>query len=362
MYDTLINGIKGNVDSKQLVNNEVVVKGWSFSESQGVCPVRSKYDGSVKSVDIETRPDITAKFNKNNIILCGWKLTVPVNKFIDLQVKIGNDWSTFMSINTFNVASDIPKVEPTATNQVIIPAETKTTDPLKEQIRDSLSKKPDSIINFSRNINHLSNLYIVDNFYSSPEDVRNTGISSATNNELNNIIKNIPVIKAHFEKIMGIKLDSFNKYSENGSFKYSKAGDPIEFGTKQSQYAGIVFLTPNAPINTGLTLYKSRYVNKTIIDESDRGIVFKNGNLDSTEFEPIDVIGNVYNRLVIFNAKQIHAISAQFGKDIKSGRLVQIFAFDIDSEELNALKKMEENGPRGILKNDTSTKKISFNM
>jgi hypothetical protein len=60
-------------------------------------------------------------------------------------------------------------------------------------------------------------------------------------------------------------------------------------------------------------------------------IVFKNGFLDSTEFEMVDTVGNVYNRIVLFDAKMIHAASCYFGTNLQNGRLFQLFFFDIDN-------------------------------
>jgi hypothetical protein len=66
------------------------------------------------------------------------------------------------------------------------------------------------------------------------------------------------------------------------------------------------------------------------INNDDHGIVFKNGFYDSTEFEVVDVVGNVYNRLVLFNARMIHSASTYFGNNMENGRLFQLFFFDLD--------------------------------
>jgi hypothetical protein len=65
------------------------------------------------------------------------------------------------------------------------------------------------------------------------------------------------------------------------------------------------------------------------VSEYDKTTVFQNGNQDITEFEPIDIIGNLYNRIVIFNTQLIHANSNNFGTTITNGRLIQILSFDI---------------------------------
>ena len=52
------------------------------------------------------------------------------------------------------------------------------------------------------------------------------------------------------------------------------------------------------------------------------------GNLDKTIYEPVDVVGNVFNRLVIFEARSIHAASEYFGFHKYNCRLWQMFFFD----------------------------------
>ncbi len=47
-------------------------------------------------------------------------------------------------------------------------------------------------------------------------------------------------------------------------------------------------------------------------------------------FEPVDVLGNVYNRLVIFDASAIHSASQYFGTIKENARLWQMFFFDTE--------------------------------
>jgi hypothetical protein len=56
--------------------------------------------------------------------------------------------------------------------------------------------------------------------------------------------------------------------------------------------------------------------------------IFKNNFYDKSGLEVVDVVGNVYNRLFIFNAKSIHAASEYFGDTKENSRLFQIFFFD----------------------------------
>ena len=66
------------------------------------------------------------------------------------------------------------------------------------------------------------------------------------------------------------------------------------------------------------------------VSGAEHGQVIKNGYLDSTEFDLVDVVGNVYNRLVLFDAQVIHAASTYFGTTKENGRLFQLFFFDLE--------------------------------
>ncbi|MEZ5448552.1 MAG: hypothetical protein R3E89_05940 [Thiolinea sp.] len=44
----------------------------------------------------------------------------------------------------------------------------------------------------------------------------------------------------------------------------------------------------------------------------------------------MDVIGNVYNRMVIWDARKVHAASAYFGDRIDNSRLFHMFFFDAE--------------------------------
>jgi hypothetical protein len=62
-------------------------------------------------------------------------------------------------------------------------------------------------------------------------------------------------------------------------------------------YAGVLYLTPNPPLNSGTAFY----------------------NEDNEE---IGYVENVYNRLTIYPSNILHSIKESFGDDITNGRLV----------------------------------------
>jgi len=358
MYETLLNGVNAHIETKKKDGDFVLVQGWAFSESHGVCPLRCTYDSTIRSMDIETRKDVCDKFQKTNLILSGWKVRLPLGKYVDLQIKRGTEWATFLSFHTLEsgvahavtatpeVASvgthvtepvthqdtdmsmgspasgRVVLVESAPTNTIINSKQPTYPKELEHFIQDSLQdflkKNPQasvsntsvSLVNFSANPVHLSNVYVVDNYYQHPDDIRNVALSYITHQKMSHYIKDVPAFQKHFEKIIGAKIKSFSQYQENGTFSVTTSNDIPVLEKKNSQYAAVLFLTSNAPSDAGLTLYDT-------IDSGTQGKV-------------TNTIANVYNRLVIFNGKTLHSMTRSFGDNPSTGRLVQIFAFDLE--------------------------------
>jgi len=84
-----------------------------------------------------------------------------------------------------------------------------------------------------------------------------------------------------------------------------------------TDYSGVLYLTPNAPIDSGTLFFKKESLPDPDSDEYGDYIV--------------DHIGNVYNRLIIFNGKDIpHRPNiVGFGDSLENCRLTQHFFFNI---------------------------------
>lgn len=194
---------------------------------------------------------------------------------------------------------------------------------------------------FSLNRNPRKKLFVVDNFYEDPELVR----AHAMNQEYNGDLRfykgkrtfgrhSTPQIRQKFEEIMGEKIVRWDTPSEefggsmNGVFQYCTPEDALVYHYDSQKWAAIIFLTPDAPLSTGISFYRHKSTGITFADQREADRAFEGGYYDSTKFELIDSIGNVYNRCVIFDARSIHAASGYFGKAIEDSRLFQIFFFD----------------------------------
>ena len=98
-------------------------------------------------------------------------------------------------------------------------------------------------------------------------------------------------------------------------------------------YAGVIFISPDAPPQTGTSFYRSKKyptIRSVHSKDSHYDEIYENDYYDRTRFDLVDTIGNVYNRLVIWNARMIHSASEYFGNDINNSRLFQLFFFDTE--------------------------------
>ena len=183
---------------------------------------------------------------------------------------------------------------------------------------------------------NIPSCIIIDNFYTNPDLVREFALKCNFNfhekyhkGQRTDHCYRFPGVKERFEQLLNCKIKNWENYGTNGCFQFCTPEDKLVVHYDGQQYAGVLYLTPNAPVNCGTTLYKSKITNKMKVSNEEHNIVFKDGYLNFENFEAVDTIGNVYNRLILFDAKIIHASSGYFGNEKGNSRLFQLFFFDI---------------------------------
>jgi SAM-dependent methyltransferase len=178
-------------------------------------------------------------------------------------------------------------------------------------------------------------LVVVDDFLPNPDEVRMlalrqsyTHMGSAGKRSLDQFHTLIDPLA--FESLLQERITDWNKYAINGRFQFCTCEDPIVYHSDSQNRAGVIFLTPDAPIEAGLTLVRSRVTGarRTPQDAGTAARTYDGNLLDRTKWDVVDRIANIYNRLVLWDAQMIHAAASYFGTDIESGRLFWMFFFD----------------------------------
>jgi len=167
----------------------------------------------------------------------------------------------------------------------------------KIKIIDNFLKHPDLIRNIA-----LTSLYysptIVDNWLGFRTELRNY----TTDDDIKNVLNKILLASS---KIFSIDEKNYQIF---WAFHYSPKISQIlvrdyfyDFNLHKdifSDYAGVIYLNPSPPKNTGTS--------------------FKNNNKDYN-------IENVYNRIIIYDSAILHGPTSFFGDTIDNGRLCLVF-------------------------------------
>lgn len=184
----------------------------------------------------------------------------------------------------------------------------------------------------------MNSVFIVDNFYEDPYAVREFAMNQEY--EDNGEGKGYtgrrtfkqffpPGIKERFEEIIGEPITKWEEHGFNGRFQYNVGGDKLVYHCDEQKWAGLIYLTPNAPYQAGTRLLAHKK-NRVRFNKDPKIMECFNQEsfLDGTPFETVDHVGNVFNRLVIYRGGLIHAASEYFGWNINNARLWHMFFFD----------------------------------
>ena len=132
--------------------------------------------------------------------------------------------------------------------------------------------------------------------------------------------------------------DNIESGGYSGAFQYTTARDTSWIHTDDTtHWAGVLYLTPNAPITSGTGLFKHKltgwkthpYFDNGEINVNLRDLLYYDG-WDKTKWDMHSMVGNVFNRLILYKADQWHQSLDYFGHDVNDGRLFMTFFFNTE--------------------------------
>ena len=195
-------------------------------------------------------------------------------------------------------------------------------------------------VRVNKNIQQNKRAFVIDNFYEDPHLVREYALKQEYFDDPGYIGRRtrtqhlFPGLKETFESIIGERISEWETYPMNGRFQHNWAGEPLVYHCDHQRWAAMIYLTPDAPPQTGTSMYRHRetkiHHNSQInwSDGTGNKVFNQKTFLDKTPYDVVDVFGNIFNRLVIFDGGCIHAASEYFGSNIQDCRLWQMFFFD----------------------------------
>lgn len=297
MHKTLHPNVIGYIDTAAKGLHSMEVAGWCLTHKKEAKPIRILSNTNEPTLLTSmSRPDVCQFYKMDPHVCCGWKETLPYTILpCHLQMEVEPEkWET---VFTFSI---------------------------QPEMKFAIQQHPPAYV-------------VADNFYENPDAVREFALSLEFNyhpsyhkGKRTDLCYRFDGLKERFEQLVGRKITNWEKYGTNGCFQYCIGGDQLVYHCDTQQYAGVLFLTPDAPVTTGTSLFRSIHTKNMKVPEKDHAKVFQNGYLDPTQFERVDSVGNVYNRLILFDSLTIHAATEYFGSTKENGRLFQLFFFDLE--------------------------------
>lgn len=146
-----------------------------------------------------------------------------------------------------------------------------------------------------------------------------------------------------FSKVADIikKNSNVENMSIRSYFQLTKTTDGASWVHQDNnmKYAAILYLNPDSDPRHGTTFYRCNnlakwesymldeigYNTATTINEQENTALFEE------LFTPVDIIGNVFNRLVLYKGDIYHKSTSYFGEILQNSRLTQVFFIQDES-------------------------------
>lgn len=197
---------------------------------------------------------------------------------------------------------------------------------------------------------------VVDEFFHDPDEVRSLALAQQYGSDLR-FFKGLrtherflwPNLREEFGRLLGRPVTEWLGHGANGVFQQTDHDDPLVWHHDTQGYAAAVYLTPDAPPGTGTSFWRDRIcgcrrrpthpletarLGSTEAVKAAEDVVYDSYNLTNGDnWELIESVAGLYNRLVIWDASLIHSATSytDFSEErAASTRLVQLFFFDAE--------------------------------
>jgi hypothetical protein len=317
--------------------------------------------------------------------MVNYRISYFLQKVLQSHTKIGSRISFYSTVNCLEMYKntscihvecseykiDIPSdCKYAKGDKMYIPIVTKTSNATELDFKDKLinhnNVKVNSVVQeqvkkeFEKHIKYKTlfddiqvrgpscGLIVIDNFYKNPHETRKYILSqefSVRGNYPGQ--RTVSYATQHLKDIIqgyvmpfGGKITDFpipdgksNLNIYNGSFQYTTSRDRSWVHIDgYNNWGGVLYMTPNAPLSSGTAFYK---FNDGAECQRDQDILKNKKETDTysqdmTKWKLVDQVGNVFNRLILFNSTRFHMSMDYFGDSKENGRLFQVFFFSTE--------------------------------
>ena len=196
---------------------------------------------------------------------------------------------------------------------------------------------------------------IVSDFLDDPDAVRSWVIGNCEKGFLNfNLNGNYPgkrtyqlanidyrsMVESKLKQILPFKFKMDMEKSTSYAYQLCLEGTYSSVHVDPTKWGGVLYLTPNPPLDSGTFLYKdsiadelkelnSKMYNPNYTNEEKNRFMSEAKDSINESTEVTTIVKNVYNRMIIFRGGEVpHCKSHGFGDCLENGRLTQVFFID----------------------------------
>ncbi|MEG7356700.1 DUF6445 family protein [Bacillus inaquosorum] len=194
-------------------------------------------------------------------------------------------------------------------------------------------------------------ILVIDNYYSQPYKIRDLALEDQYSSVAkfnypgyqSHRVFNSEVLKSSFEQIIDSSIEVDPDRFTFGGFRLitEETGKMPKVHADSVDWAALIFLTPNAPVDKGVGFYrhietglegppsnsKARKLGFEDAAEFERQVIYRD-QADLTRWELVTSVSPVFNRLVLFKGREFyHAPIGGFGDTPENCRITHNFFF-----------------------------------
>jgi hypothetical protein len=194
---------------------------------------------------------------------------------------------------------------------------------------------------------------VVDDFFDDPDQIRAIALAQEYARDphfykgLRSYQRPLwPWLREEFSRLLGRDVTGWSDHVANGVFQQTSHDDPLVWHNDPQQYAAAIYLTPDAPPGSGTSFWRdrshgcrrspdhplelARLGGPDAVAAAFAAIYHEDNMVRPGNWELIESVAGLYNRLVIWDARLFHSATSYEGFTDGPGstRLVQLFFFD----------------------------------
>lgn len=198
-------------------------------------------------------------------------------------------------------------------------------------------------------------IIVVDGFFEDPDEVRAIALAQEYASDPK-FFKGLrsrnrflwPFLREEFSRLIGRPITEWLGHGANGVFQQTSNDDPLVYHHDRQSFAAAVYLTPDAPPTTGTSFWRDRISgcrrnpdspsevarlgSVEAVDAARKSVYDPDQVVSPENWELIESVAGLYNRLVIWDASLIHSATSYVNfteAGVAPTRLVQLFFFDV---------------------------------